>query len=846
MNIAPINTGIGFTGLRNREPVAGSTYTSVVDEGLYIAAGSPLDVSSMRNTAIPAGSRGLVRVALSDQRKLEESSAPGTYVNFHIATWQPEDTLHPLPSDHAAIDVGVASLAAQGYNAIRIQGIEYILQNGQTGALTFRSDKLDDFDYLLYALKKAGIYWIFQPFSYTLYRDPQGGSLWYGNTLYGSERPRMHIQQESRDHWTAGFNAIYNRVNRYTGLNNLLDPACVMVSGFNENAAIFCATTTSIPGYPFLTRDSGKVQGTAGMTFSEWLADSTKAHGYANLAALNASWGTAHASFTVAAASQTGKLSTTSNTQIELDAQLHCRYLDANMAAWYRSEILATGFRGLIVPTIEFPTPYYLAHESASGQNDVWSFHQYPGTSNQPGVGISIGAGGQFAMWDRMFFAATQWGYDAGKPLWADEIGWPYWARYRNQYPLCAAYGAMHGASALSWYAQGNIFAPTYDTNATSRTRVTYPYDGTGPVEQFGMLVSWFAMAKGYVTEDATVAKTLVCNPRYVGWVPRVTGRINRAMADWYNHVSKLPSYVRSRLQWAEANTDDTWAVTYNSTSLFEWLDDLKTGGFITADNLAYVSANANHGAIAGFDITVPSLPVMQVASHTLVTGDWVSIMTLTGSGANWPGSSVQTSVYQVTVNDATHLAINGLNAATWTGTFSAGTWCESNNVTQTANKEISVSRRSKYVAIDAAKLKFAALGASATKPVLTGLTLNSMDDNTALAVISLDGLPIATSTHLLIGLVGEDQNTGTTWDGNRDVMSVIGDYPIQIRDCTANITLAVANAREMHLYRLQRNGARSSRETPASINAVTGAITLNLRTGVTYPSIWFELIKKM
>jgi hypothetical protein len=80
----------------------------------------------------------------------------------------------------------------------------------------------------------------------------------------------------------------------------------------------------------------------------------------------------------------------------------------------------------------------------------------------------------------------------------------------------------------------------------------------------------------------------------------------------------------------------------------------------------------------------------------------------------------------------------------------------------------------------------------------------------------------------------------------NRDVITATGDYPIQIRDCTANITLTVANAREMQLYRLQRNGARSSRETPASINAVTGAITLNLRTGSTYPSIWFELIKKM
>jgi len=196
---------------------------------------------------------------------------------------------------------------------------------------------------------------------------------------------------------------------------------------------------------------------------------------------------------------------------------------------------------------------------------------------------------------------------------------------------------------------------------------------------------------------------------------------------------------------------------------------------------------------------------------------------------------------------DATNeLGTAQVNASGWVGAYS---WCENNNVTQTANKQIAVSRRQKWATIDTTKLKFVALGASATKPThIAGLTLNSLDDNAALAIISLDGVAIATSEHLLIGLVGEDQNTGTTWNGTytgRSVLTAAGNYPIQMRDCTANITLTVANTREMQLYRLQRNGARSSRETPASINAVTGAITLNLRTGSIYPSIWFELIRK-
>lgn len=827
---APITTGLGFVGLRNRESVAGSTYTSIIDEPMYISAGSPLDATALRASAVPAGSNGRVRVAVSDARKLEETGSPGTFVNFHICTHQPEAGLHPIPASHAEIDAGVASLAAQGYNALRVHGLEYLLMDGTTGAFAFNADYLDRFDYMLYACKQAGIYWMFQPKSPVLYPDCAGGSLWTANNTAPYLKAKLFIQQDARDHWLTGFNRIYNRVNAYTGINMLQDPALMLVSAFNENAAIFVSGTSSTAPWQWNSRDSA--QGTAAMTFPEWLADSTKAHGYANLAALNASWGTAHASFAAAAASQTGYITTSSNTQRELDCVLYCRYLDVNMSAWMRSTIAGLGYAGLQVPLQHFAQPYYLAHETTSGQNDVTGIHQYAMNSTLGVHGGTVGV--QYAIWDRMFFAATMFSYDSGKPIYCDEIGWPYWARYRNQYPIVAAYAAMYGVSGFSMFHQGDIFNSDYSTNANTRTRIVEGFDGTDPVDQFAMLVSFFA--RKYVSEDTTIGKTLVCNPKYLGWVPRNAGRLNRAISDWFNNTSKVPSYVRARFQWSEAASDDNWAVTYNATSLFTWLDDLKTAGILTADNLGYVSVAANHGSIVSYNISVPTVPVIQVASHTCVTGDYISV---------WPDSAQVTQNYKITVVDSTHLSIDSgqVDASGWTGAWS---WCENNNVTQTRNKEIAVSRRQKWATIDTTKLKFVALGLSATKPThVAGLTLNALDDNAALAIISLDGAAISTSEHLLIGLVGEDQNTGTTWDAGRSVMDVVGDYPIQIRDCTANITLTVANARELQLYRLQRNGARSSRETPASINAVTGEITLNLRTGAIYPSIWFELIRR-
>lgn len=837
-------SGASDAPLWNREVGATGTYVPIIDETIQVESGSSLDVSALRTTAVPAGANGRVRAAAGNARKLEESNSPGAYVTFHVATWQPDNNLHPLPTSRASIDAGVAALAASGYNACRIQGIEYILQDGKTGECVFDLTYLDAFDYFLSALKAAGIYWIFQPFSYTTYRDPQGGTVWHRDTLYPSEKAKMHIEQESRDLWLRGFNLLYNRVNAYTGMNMLQDPALLLVSGLNENAAIFVASAASIPGAPLASRAVGTTKGTAGPTFAEWLADSNATHGYASLAALNTSWGTAYGSFQDAADAMTTRLSRTSNTNPELDMMLYCRVLDVNMAGWFESTIRGLGYVGLLVTTVQFPQPYYLGQEAAFGKNDLWYWHQYAGSvAHEPAIGAAMDNLGQVPLWDRQFFSSTMFAYDVGKPKFGEELGWEYWARYRNQYPIAAAYASMHGVSGWSSYHQGSIFTPSYNTSAPARVRVAYPYDGTAPVDQWASLVSFFALHLGYVSEDTNLAETLVCNPKYVGFNPRNVGRINRAVTDFFTHASRLPAFVRTRFTWNELATDDNWASVYNASSLFDWLDALKVAGAITADNLGYISASANHGSILGFNIATPTACVMQVASHTLVDDDYVSLMSLTGSGVNWPGTSLRTSTYRVTVVDSTHLVIQGLDASTWTGAFSSGAWCESNNITQTANKQIAMSRRHRWATIDAPKMKFAAIGLSATKPThIDGLKLTAMDNNAAIAVISLDGVNISSSARMLIGIVGEDQNTGTTWDANRETMTAVGNYPIQIRDCTLDITLTNSNARALKLYRLARNGRRAARETPTSVDASSGAVRLNLRTGAIRPSTWFEL----
>jgi len=844
----PLPTG---APLRNREAAAASTWTSMLDEALFVEDGCALDVELLRGTAEPAGSNGRIVVHTTDSSQLAEANAPTTPIKLRIATWSPDITYKPLPADKAQITRAVENLARRGYNAMRVHGVEMWLMSQTSGDFAFPADRLNLFDWFLYECKRLGLYWIIEVRQTELFYDGQGGGRFSMPPGSPNCRTRIFTEQAIRDHWQEGVSRLYNRTNTYTGLNILADPALFLFECYNENSAAFHAGET----WPtdWITRTLA--QGTAEQTWPEWIAAK-----WGTIGALNAQWGTAYASFAAVPTPSPVGASVITLAEATIDAVLYLSYLDNRLMAFFKSSLQALGYTGLVSALIDFPTFLHLRNGGLSTDNDVINLHSYAllaeeaddtmdRDANTPIWGEGLRTG--FIRW-----AVTSASYCTNKPAYYGEFGWPYWAFYRNQYPFLAAFGAQAGAPAMSHYAQGNFFGEQYDSAGDDRYRILYPYyTHTDPVVSFCEAASLFAHRHCSL---ATYTETIPVSDRYsgineTGTSPRTEARVSRIVQDLFLPTQTMPAIVRVKLQYGTDNTDDTLAATWNAKSWFTLLDDLKTAGAITTGNKAWISANANHGSITAVTVSgaVGSVtasatqPVLTIGSNTLADYDHIAIRDLTGTTGTWPGTSrrgLRAVVIQTGAANQVQV-VSGLDLTGESG-FTAGDWCEWENVIESANGEIFLSRRDKCGYVNTPEFVYFA-HASSTLPRTAGyLTITSLTDGGALFVAALDDQPINTSARLLVGIVGNVTNTGETYSADGKDRTAIGAYPMQITDCTAQISVAVTRPWAWSMFRLDRTGARNSGET-ISGNVSAGTITASLRTGVVQPTTFFELVRQ-
>jgi len=832
--------------LRNREPgTAPASWTTLVDEDLHIVEGSALDFNARSTTAVPAGSRGRVRAISGTPTKLEEADNPGVVVTFNEATWTASPII-PL-TDKASITAGVQFLRRAGFNCLRLHGPENWICHGTVGALQFPADRLDLFRWLLSECKRLGIYYVINPASYRLYEDCNGGNR-FDYTEANSGKPRMFTEQSMRDNFAAGFTALYLTTNPYTGTAPALDPACAQVEWYNESGITFCASV-AFPSR-WITRTPGAT--VAAQTWHEWIADPTKAHGYANLAAINASWGTAYAS--IAAIPAPGAYvegSSYPQTQFAIDGLLFGLYLEDDMNTWYAARAAEWGLQCLRSTHHLYPSVVVARGAGKQSENTVSNTHGYTViiSSGNISPGSTFSGGKQNnPIWsiDNHNWLFAHPFVSSGKPRWYGEYGWPVWHRYRAHFAMQAAMAVMHDAAALTCYSQGNFFSTRYydDRSAVGdRVRQVYPYhNNTDPTYDFTRALVALLWTGGASAHGTSLSMTL--NDRFIGVSPRSTSRIGRGLSYLFQPLYFLTGFVKASLDYTSDTTSDSLAVL-NAKSLKEHLDDMVTLGSITTGNATYVDVTANQGAISAVDITTdPANPRFTTAAHTLVTGDVVFLPSLTGSGANWPGTNNRWAPYVVTVLSGTQWSIP-LNTASWTGTFSAGTWCSGVNVFESANGQFGFSRRAANCWINTGKVSYLSHIASTLPRALGSVTVTALDDHCSTFAASLDGQAINASSRLLLGLAGDAQNTGMTFtDGTRKVINTSGDYPIEATDATAQLSLALTRPTEWKLYRLQRNGTRTSAETPVSVDATTGRLIVKLRTGTTQPSVLWELVR--
>lgn len=834
--------------LRNREPAtAPATMTPVRDETLWIKSGSVLDFSGWRQTAVPAGSRG--RVTISGRQMLEN----GVARRFNIAHLQPENTYTPIPADKAAIDAGVAYLARCGYNAIRIMGIEHLVMRGVDGAAAYNADLMDRFDYLLSACKAQGLYWVICIQSYNLFMDLDGALDRFSYTATTSCKHRIFTEQTVRDNWRAGVQAFYSRTNPYTGINILQDPALLLLELYNEASSIFCGSLA----WPavWLTRNAGATA--AAQTWGEWLADTTKGHGYASLAALNTSWGTSHASYAAAAAASVPNLDVTTipQTQQVVDALLYTQYLEEDLHTFYTSALAGMGYTGLRSMHCMYPQAGEMRPAHKLAANDVTNWHHYRNLINDPAPGGFTQSLDQ-PLWEYEYTGLMHLWAGGAKPLWLGEMGDVAWGTWRHHFGLIAAAAASAGASSVSFFTQGDPFYPAYYNDATShgnrfRKLDSFPSPG-GHCNDFLRPLFASVFLRQDVSELTGAAVDIPFNDKYLGTNPRNTFRAK------YYYLSGLPlplyplvALTKCRLTWTSDTSDDTLATTWIPKAWNTMLAELVGTSAISGSHPTYLSAQTNNGTVTAIATTgtvgglvaSTAQPVLTLsAAHTMVDNDVIHVWGISGTA----GNNFRNARVRVKVGTGNNVRCeSGMDLTSYSG-YATATWSEGGNVLTSGHQQWGMSRREKRGWINTTKTVYVATTAGASFPMTLGqVVVTSMTADCSLFVISADGQPISTSARLIVGLVGVAENTGMSFtDATRKTIVAMGDYPVKQADATAVLSIGVGLPQAWALYRLLRNGQRGSAESPTSIDASASRLTLTLRTGVTQPACMWELVR--
>lgn len=834
--------------LRNREPAnPPATMTSVIDETLHIVAGSALDFSTWRGTAVPAGSLG--RVTVSGRQMLEN----GVARRFNIAHMQPENTFTPLPASRAEIDAGMDYFARCGYNCLRVMGIEHLVMRGIDGAATFDAALLDRFDYMLASAKQRGLYWVLCIQSYNLFMDLDGALNRFDYTDATNCKARIFTEQNVRDNWTAGVAGLYNRVNPYTGTNMLQDNALLMVELYNEASSIFCGGLVWPPTW--VTRNVGAT--VAAQTWGEWLEDTSKGHGYANLAALNASWGTAHASYTAAAAATVPALEVTTipQTQQVVDALLYTQYLEDDLSAFYASALSSMGYTGLRSMHCMYPQAGEMRASHKLVTNDVTNWHHYRNLINNPAPG-GFTQGLDQPAWEYEYTTLMHLWAGGAKPLWLGELGDISWGAWRHHFGLMAAAASSAGASSLSFFTQADPFYPAYYNDATNhgnrfRRIDSFPAAGSHCNDFLRPLFA-AVFLRGDVSELTGAAVDIPVNDRYLGTNPRSTFRAR------FYYLSGLPlplyplvALTKCRLTWTSDTTDDALATTWVPKPWQTMLTELVGTGAISGSHPTYLSAVTNNGTVTAIAVsgTVGGLvataaqPVLTLsAAHTLVDNDVIHVWGISGTA----GNTFRNARIRVKVGTGNNVrAESGMDLTSYSG-YATATWSEGGNVLTSGHQQWGMSRREKRGWINTSKTVYLATIAGASLPMTFGqVTVTSMTSDCSLFVVSADDQPISTSSRLLIGLVGVAENAGMSFtDATRRTIVSMGDYPTQQLDATAVVSLGVSLPQAWKMYRLQRNGGRASAESPTSIDASAARLIVTLRTGTVQPACLWELVR--
>lgn len=416
-------------------PAYAEEWLAVRETSLEVQAGSPLDFSSIlpetkidENTRIiinPAGKLAMANDATKPQRFLCASLA-----------LSPASGGFP---DHDAADRYALQLKRHGYNIARFHYVDAALMADRSKDFDFDPQVLDRVHYFMAALKRNGIYWIMDGLSST--RGAYGGydDRW---DLKGDLKVDAQIGDEGFNHWLTFQKAFFSKVNPYTGIAPIRDPALVAIVPFNENGLEFDSMVQEgVRGSAF--------QKQLRPLFNDWLLKK-----YGSDDALKQKWGwwTKEGSLE----DRSVALPTNRNERSERTRDLQSFFIDVEQNATRRmtKALRDLGFRGIVLPYNNWPTIQTGISRSIQDAVAMNTYHDWVG-SYEPGTSIE----GKSSLEDGLRYlrtvGAARW---LGRPFVITEYDHLFWNAYRYEAGLAApAFAALQGWDVLCRHAHGPI-----------------------------------------------------------------------------------------------------------------------------------------------------------------------------------------------------------------------------------------------------------------------------------------------------------------------------------------------------------------------------------------------------
>mgnify|MGYP000148724628 CR=1 FL=1 len=191
----------------------------------------------------PAGKHGFIRATTSGSLEFENK----TPVRF----WGTNLVAGNIFRTHEETDRMVKRLAKMGINLVRLHHMDAqwaepsIFDKTKDNTRNFSEESMDRLDYLIHKLKEAGIY-VF--LDLLVHRKPkQGDGVKDADRIPQGFKEVVYIDEKLRELTKEFIKNIYTRVNKYTGVKYLDEPAIVFSEIVNESSVFYWDRNNEIP-----------------------------------------------------------------------------------------------------------------------------------------------------------------------------------------------------------------------------------------------------------------------------------------------------------------------------------------------------------------------------------------------------------------------------------------------------------------------------------------------------------------------------------------------------------------------------------------------------------------------